>query len=161
MKPTDVSRVHFIMWPLVDCERKALNGSRAMALMDNARLDFVCRTGMLKAMLKNGWLIVIASQRITYLKAIPVFSRVTVEARILSWYDRWFICECKIFYKGELAAIGHQRGVLRGRKGTASAAEILAAAGHNERAPSLTPELQEWIAFEDKLFKHSKTTAKA
>src|SRR5688572_20944414 len=101
MSPTDVSKVDFIAWPF-DCEMKAVNGARILSLMDNSRLDFVARTGMLKAMIKNRWLIVITAQRVTYFRPIAMFSRFSIEARIVSWSGPWYICECKIFQKNRL-----------------------------------------------------------
>jgi acyl-CoA thioesterase FadM len=158
MRPTDTSVVHFIAWPF-DCEMKALNGARMFALMDNARLDFVARTGIFEKMVKNGWLIVLGAQRITYFRPVPLFARFRIEARIVSWRDRWFVCECKLFHKNQLAAIGHQRGLLRGRRGSVTAQEVLASAGFPDNPPPLPPDLAQWIENEDQFYRSFKDTS--
>ena len=154
MGPLDTSVMNFIAWPF-DCELRALNGARAMAIMDNARMDFVARSGMLRAMLKNGWLISIGAQRITYFRRVPLFSRFKVEARIVSWHGRWCICECKILLRGKLAAIGHQRCLLGGKKAV-TAQMVIDAMGSAISPPPLPTELEEWVKMEDIFFAQGK-----
>lgn len=147
--PLDESVVAMRIWPNdLDLNMHA-NSGRYISFMDVGRLDLLVRIGMLKV-LRLGWRPLAAGAIITYRRSLLPFERFRLRSRLLCWDEKWFYFEHRIEKSdGQLAAIAHVRGLLRGPQSNVSSREFLAVAGFPDlESPPMPDVIVRWRAAE-------------
>lgn len=121
-----------------------MNNGRYLTLMDLGRMDWIWRTGLGRAARQNRWNPLVAASTIRYRKSLTLWKRFTLRTRILGWDEKWFYIE-QVFKKGErVMASAVVKGLFRGPKGNVPASQILAALGHHQPSPELSPFIHQW-----------------
>lgn len=129
-----------------------LNNGRYLTLMDLGRFDLMIRSGMLKTVLGQGWMPVLAAATVRFRRSLDPFQRFRLRTRVLGWDSRNVIME-QVFetLDGHIAARALVRGVFRRKGGTVPTEEIAAAAGWSAQSPDLPARVTDWLAAEDQL----------
>jgi acyl-CoA thioesterase FadM len=110
--------------------------------MDRVRFELSLRSGFWRVMRENGVMPVLASLSIRFRKSILLWQKFEVTARLVTWDERWFYVEHKVFTGGELAAVVIGKSALVSKTGRISAeqfAHIMAQAGPRPPVPDLVP----------------------
>lgn len=121
-----------------------LNNGRYLSLMDIGRMDLLARPGLLFPSLRRRWLPLLGEAKIRFLKPLPPFARFELRSRLLTWDEKWFYIEQVFQRNGEVMAIAHVRGLLRGPHGNVPPADILALGGFDPTPPEKPELVRRW-----------------
>jgi acyl-CoA thioesterase FadM len=156
LEPTDVSRLRYRVWPHDLDLSMHMNNGRYWTIMDLGRADLMLRTGVWRAMLRNGWSPIVNAGKIRFRRELRLFQPFTLETRILTWGDNFLVMEHRIVSrsaKGEeiVNAIALTRACLYDRKARrfVTTKEIFAVVGNEIPAPTATPEVEAFLAAEE------------
>lgn len=151
------SDLDFRVWPFDLDLNIHMNNGRYLSLMDLGRLDLMVRLGLMKAVLKNKWMPVLASAQIRYRVPLQPFEKFRLETRLLWWDDKWFYMEQRFLVtrgrkKNVVAAIGFVKGSFYDRKlkQTIPSDDIAAIIGvAPEDKPAMPAVIKSWQAAEE------------
>ncbi len=104
-----------------------MNNGRYLTICDLNRADLFIRSGMLKTMIKRGWIPVIAEQTIKYKKALGLFERYDVILEVTHWDKKYFYMTHTFSNAERVIAEGTSKGAVKSRSGVISPAEVIAA----------------------------------
>lgn len=116
-----------------------MNNGRYLTLMDLGRLAMMERTGLLKAARRNDWLPLVRGIEIEYVKPLFLWQRFRLHTRLISWDRKWVYLEQRFTVGDTLHARAHIRGLLRGRDGNVSTAQLLDSVGAADQEPPEPP----------------------
>jgi acyl-CoA thioesterase FadM len=126
-----------------------MNSGRYISMMDIGRVEILGRTRLLRKVIKRGWRPMVGASTIRYRRSLLPFQRFTVRSRVVCWDEKWLYFRHAIESRGELCAVGYVRGLLRGREGNVSPAQILELAGRPDaQSPPMPDDMAKWIAAE-------------
>lgn len=135
-----------------------MNNGRYLTIMDLGRLDLIARTGLLKIMVQERSVPILASAKIRYRLSLDPFQTYTLQTQILAWDEKWFYIEQRFLMgsgpkKGEVAAIGLVKGCFYNNqnKATVPSADVLNAIGYTQPSPVLPQHIIDWQKAEDTL----------
>lgn len=156
--PFGVSRLKFRVWPLDLDTNLHLNNGRYLTIADLGRADLLLRSGLWRAVLKEGLLPMLSGTAIRYRRELRPFQAFTLESRIVCWRGTAFVMDHRFVTRGpdgepQTAAIALVRGGLYAKKQRqfVEAARIFALAGYAGPAPAIDPEIEAFLAVEDGL----------
>jgi acyl-CoA thioesterase FadM len=155
----DASRLSFRVWPHDLDTSLHMNNGRYWTLMDLGRADLMIRSGLWRAIAREGWLPVVSAGKIRFRRELRLFQPFTLETRLVAWSDTSIIMEHRMVTAGcdgapIVAAIALVRTGLYDRKARAfvTVPRILAAIGQEAvPSPAWTPEVDAFIAAEEAL----------
>jgi acyl-CoA thioesterase FadM len=135
-------------WPTDLDPNIHMNNGRYLSIMDLGRIDLMMRAGLLPAILKRGWMPVIAASTMRYRRAIRPFEKFVLETRLIGWDERWVFLEQRFLgTDGRVKAIGLVQAAITTRAGRLPTAEIMQLAGIGaEQAPPLNDYVKDWLA---------------
>jgi acyl-CoA thioesterase FadM len=156
--PFGVSRLRFRVWPLDLDTNLHMNNGRYLTIADLGRADLLLRTGLWRAVLKEGLLPMLSGAAIRFRRELRPFQPFTLESRIVAWQGTSFVMEHRFIAKdgagAEItAAIALVRGGLYAKRQRKflPAAHIAELSGYAGPAPEITPDLAEFLALESAL----------
>lgn len=89
----DVGKLDFTVLPTDLDFSLHMNNGRYLTLMDIGRLDFLVRTGLWRAVRKNGWTPIASAIIIRYRRELRPFARFRLETRLVSWAEASVVME--------------------------------------------------------------------
>jgi acyl-CoA thioesterase FadM len=105
-----------------------MNNGRYLTICDLNRIDVFARSGLLKAMMKRGWIPVIAEHTMTYKKPLDLFQKYEVKLAVLKWDDKFFYMTHTFIVNERVVAEGTSKGCVYARgKGVVSPVDAIAA----------------------------------
>ena len=140
----DESRAAFRVLPN-DCDINFhMNNGRYLTFMDLGRVHLMAQNGLLKVMVCEKWMPVLAAAEINFIRSIEPFQKFELVTRLVSWDEKYFYIDQKFEAGGKLCAHAYVKGVFlkKGRKLPNS--DIAAAAGYNGAPPPVPDELRLW-----------------
>ena len=119
-----------------------MNNGRYLTIMDLGRTDALVRSGLVKSVIREKWMPVIAGISMIYRRSLAPFERYRLETHLIGWDDKWVYMEQTFIRKnGDVAARGFVKATfLKGGQRVASA-DIAAAANYTGVSPVLDQEL--------------------
>lgn len=134
-----------------------MNNGRYLTIMDLGRLDLILRSGLLKIMLREASVPILAYAGIRYRLSLDPFQKYTLRTQIVGWDQKWFYIEQR-FLRGsgsqqEVAAIGLVKGCFYNQKSrtTVPSENVLTAIGYSAESPALPPHIIDWLHAEETL----------
>ncbi len=122
-----------------------VNNGRYLSILDIARLDLMCRSGMYKKIKKQQWYPVVTAETIYFKRALKLFDRFTVETHILGWDEKSIYLQHRFLKKDELIAQAViQARFLKEVGGSVKPRELLMLAGINKESPPLPEWILQW-----------------
>ncbi len=95
-----------------------LNNGRYLQLFDLNRAEWLIRTGILAAVLKQGWKPVLGSVSIQFRRELRLWEQGRMETRLLGWDDRWTFLEHRMTsMNGQPVALALAKAGFRHRGG--------------------------------------------
>ncbi|MCC6001719.1 MAG: acyl-CoA thioesterase [Pararhodobacter sp.] len=133
---------HHRCWPLDLDPWMELNNGRTLTLFDLGRMPFSTRTGLMRALRRNGWGMTVAGSAPRYRRRVRLFHRVEMRTRLLGWDRRFLYTEQSMWRRGE--ALNHilLRLAVTSDAGIVPPETLIAAMGHADRE---TPVLADWV----------------
>ncbi|WP_114944761.1 thioesterase family protein [Microvirga calopogonii] len=154
----DVSRLTYRVWPHDLDTSLHMNNGRYWTLMDLGRSDIMIRSGLWRPILRHGWVPVVGAGQIRFRRELRPFRPFTLETRILTWSDSHVVMEHRLVSTGRdgspiLNAIALVRAGIydRRERGFVPVSRLLAEVGIQEKAPSVTPEVEAFLRAEEAL----------
>jgi acyl-CoA thioesterase FadM len=137
-----VTTLRFRAWPL-DCDFNLhLTNSRYLSFMDLGRTFYVAKHKMIRKILKNKWLTVVAASEITFIRPIKPLQKFTLTTELITWDEKYQyfyhrFCKGKNIYATALVKTAAYS------KGKAVASEkIVALTGQTLAAPPIPESIQ-------------------
>lgn len=156
--PFGVSRLSFRVWPLDLDTNLHMNNGRYLTIADLGRADLLLRSGLWKAVLKEGLLPMLSGAAIRFRRELRPFQAFTLESRLIAWVGTSFVMEHRFLTKdrdGEeiTAAIALVRGGLYAKRERRflPAERIAELSGYRGPAPEITPDIAEFLDLESAL----------
>ncbi len=142
----DESAVTMRVWPNDLDLNVHMNSGRYLSMMDIGRVEILGRTRLLRKTFGRGWRPIAAAATIRYRRSLLPFQRFTVRTRVVCWDEKWLYFRHAIEARGELCAVAYVRGLLRGKEGIVSPAQILELAGKpGLQSPPMPADIAKWI----------------
>jgi len=158
---TDVlktSTVDFVVLPNDLDTNIHMNNGRYLTIMDLGRFDLVLRSGILKYMMKQKAMPVLAAAQVRWRLSLQPFQKYTLETRVVCWDDKWVYMEQRFIIRGgkkdgAVAAIGIVKGSFYHniKKETLPTQEILHVLNMPDISPPMPEHIREWQSAEEKL----------
>jgi acyl-CoA thioesterase FadM len=160
LRPTDVSRLAFRVWPHDLDTSLHMNNGRYWTIMDLGRADLMFRTGLWTAILRKRWVPVVSAAKIRFRRELRLFQPFTLETRIVTWSDTSIIMEHRLIGRSRsgaeiVNAVALARTGLYDRKTRSyvTAGQIFAEIGGPIPAPEPTPDVAAFLAAEEAMKK--------
>ncbi len=126
--------------------------------MDLGRFDLIMRSGLLRMMLKQKSVPILASLKIRFRIELKPFQAYGLETRVLCWDEKWVYMEQRFIIrsgakKGAVAAIAIVKGGFYDNKAKATlpTQNLLDALGMESQSPEFPDHVIEWQRAEDSL----------
>jgi acyl-CoA thioesterase FadM len=141
-----------------------MNNGRYLALMDLGRLDLVLRTGLLKIMLGQRSVPVLANVQVRFRLSLDPFNPFDLETRVICWDEKWVYLEQRFILiegekAGQVAAIALVKGSFFNKKTktTVPTQTLLNATGTAPQSPAFPDYITRWIDADAELKNVTKT----
>ena len=156
--PDEISRVNFRVWPH-DLDVSAhMNNGRYLTLMDLGRLDVLVRSGLWRALVKNGWTPIASAVTIRYRRELRPFQKFRLETRLATWDSTQVVMEQTFVIvggarDGQVAARALFKGGLYDRKARAfvAIAKLTETIGVSADSPVPNEDIAAFLRADDKL----------
>lgn len=151
MNIRQASKLTFRVWPSDLDTNLHVNNGRYLSLMDLGRTDLMIRGGLVREILRQKWMPVVASAHITYRRSLKPFQKFALETRILSWDEKWFYI-VQVFHDNEkIYARGLVKAGIKSNHGMVATEKILAALGESSRSPEISRTWQGLVRADQEL----------
>ncbi len=152
LAPLATSVLRFRVWPTDLDLNMHMNNGRYLTLMDLGRTDLMIRSGLLKAVLKQRWMPVIAAAMVRYRRSLLPFQPFELHSRVLCWDDKWFFLEQRVVRDGRTVTIALIKGLIRRPGGYVAPAEIFEQVlGEPIASPEVPESVHAWLRSEEHL----------
>jgi acyl-CoA thioesterase FadM len=128
------SRLTFRVWP-TDADLSLMNHACYLTIMEQGRIDFIMRTGILRLMLRHHWSALLGSITVQYRSPLRRFQRFQLRTRVVCWDDKWIFLEHQISRESRIVAGGLAKIAFLAREGRIAPAEALRAFGVTVASP--------------------------
>ena len=156
--PRDPSTVGFRVWPHDLDTSLHMNNGRYWTLMDLGRADLMLRSGLWRAILKNGWVPVVSAGKIRFRRELKLFRAFELQTRVVAWSEATMVMEHRVVTRGRdgaeiLSAIALVKAGLYDRraKSFVPVERILAEIGVTAEPPEPGPEVAAFLAADEAL----------
>jgi len=109
-----------------------MNDGRYITICDLSRVDLFIRSGLLRSMLKQGWIPVIAEHTMRYKKSLHLFERYTVRMDLTHWDDKGFYMTHTFTVGDRIIAEGRSIGMIRSKQGVIPPEQVMAAVSRHQ-----------------------------
>ncbi|MHB1515967.1 MAG: thioesterase family protein [Acidiferrobacteraceae bacterium] len=96
-------------------------------ICDLHRVDLFARTGLLRLMIRNRWIPVIAEHTMIYKKPLGLFKRFHVTLKLTHWDAKFFYVKHLFSNREQIITEGASKGAIRSRGGIVNPANIITA----------------------------------
>lgn len=135
-----------------------MNNGRFLTIMDLGRLDLILRSGLLKMMVRQQSVPILASAQMRYRHPLDPFQPYYLETRLIAWDPKWMYLEQRFILArgpkaGEIAAIGLVKGCFYDQRSrtTVPSADLMKLINHPDPSPPLPAHIAEWLKAEEAL----------
>ena len=150
--PDTAGSLDFRVWPTDLDISLHMNNGRYLTLMDIGRLDFLVRSGLWRAVTKNGWTPIASAIAIRYRRELRPFATFRLETRLVSWAEASVVME-QVFvltsgpHAGQVAARALFKGGIYSRKERTfiDTGRMMAEIGVTAVSPPLSPEIEAFL----------------
>ncbi|SDE61498.1 acyl-CoA thioesterase [Limimaricola pyoseonensis] len=147
---THVSRHIVLPWDLDFWNE--LNNGRTLTLYDMGRMPLSQRAGIIPALRREGWGMVVAGVSVRYRRRVQGFARITMKSRAVCWDERFVYTEQAMFRAdGEATSHAMVRLAVTDRKkgGTVAPARLMESMGLDPVSPPMPGWIADWVRAEN------------
>ncbi|MFN7134066.1 MAG: thioesterase family protein [Myxococcales bacterium] len=142
--PLEEVRLPMRVWPLDIDVYLHLNNGRYLTLMDNGRLQFMQRTGLLSVCRRRRWVPVLGGATVEFRRELRSFQTFDLVTRCAWWDEKWFYLEHRMERAGTVHALAWVKPVFKEGRRTVPPAEVLGALGFEGPPPEPSEALRRW-----------------
>lgn len=142
IKPLDESRLRLRVLPTDLDINLHMNNGRYLSVMDLGRFDYVARVGLLRIVIRNRWMPLVATATIRYRRSLQPFDRFELVTRTVCWDEKWIYMEQRFERRGELIAHAYVKVLFKAGGRTLRSREVLKALGQEMRSPHMPPAIE-------------------
>lgn len=136
----------FRVWPWDIDAFLHMNNGRYSQIMDVARIDWMRRSRILDAVIKNRWGGLLGGSLIRFRRSLKPFQRYRVWTEVVSWDERWFFLEHRFeTMDGKLVAVGLTRAGLQARGKWVSTESVVDAVVPGLKSPAHPRRVLDWL----------------
>lgn len=129
-----------------------LNNGRYLQWADVNRMEWVVRTGILRAVLKQGWKPVLGAATVQFRRELKLWDEAKVSTRLVGWDDRWIFLEHRIDNaEGRPAALVLARAGFRYGNGWVKTPDVFAVLPHELPPRQLPVHVATWCQMGDEI----------
>lgn len=148
----ETSRLDFRVWPSDLDLSMHMNNGRYLTLMDLGRIDYLVRTGLWRAVRRNGWTPIASSIVIRYRRELRPFDKFRLETRLACWAEASVVME-QVFvlqsgpHKGQVAARAMFKGGIysRSERSFVDIGRLMKEIGVSATSPPMTAEIEAFL----------------
>ena len=122
-----------------------MNNGRILTVLEIGRTGLAQRVGLLDALKKNRWGLVVAGTSVRYRKRILPFVKFRVVSRCYGWDDKFFYLENAAWIGDACAVQGLFRTAVTDRNGIIAPERVFAATGRDATPPQMPPWVDAWV----------------
>lgn len=122
-----------------------LTNSRYFAFCDLARTDLLLKSGLLKPLLKQRCLPVVAATEVSFFKAIHPLQKFNIQTQLVGWDKKYWYIEHRFICHGNVYASLTIRGSFLRNKVVVPTEEVLSLGQALKPSPDLPPSIKLWI----------------
>jgi len=130
-----------------------MNNGRYLAIMDLGRLDLIIRSGLGRAVWRNGWTPIANAAAVRFRRELRAFDRYRLETRVVAWFEQAVVIEQNFVFaagerEGQVAAHALFKGAIYDRKAHryVPVARLFDLIGSEIPSPPLTEEVEAFLA---------------
>lgn len=129
-----------------------LNNGRYLQWADVARIEWVLRTGILAAVLGQGWKPVLGAATVQFRRELRLWDQAKLSTSVAGWDDRWIFLEHRIDNReGKPVALVMARAGFRYRGGWVPTPEVFAVLPHELPPRQLPAHVATWCQMGDEM----------
>ena len=138
----DVHSVWFRVLPNDLDTNLHMNNGRYLTIMDLGRVDALIRSGLIKKVISEKWMPVIAGVSMIYRRSLSPFERYRLETHLIGWDEKWVYME-QVFIRqnDDVAVRGYVKATFLKKGLRVPNADIAVAANYSGNSPVLSDEL--------------------
>lgn len=148
LAPEDESVLHMRIWPGDIDIFLELNNGRFLTLMDQGRLDFGMRTGLIDALHRRKWGLTVGGVSVRFRHRVRLLERILLRTRLVGGDERWFYFDQKIERADRACAGALVRTAITSSDGIVPPADVCRELGWREPWSSLPDWVSAWIEAE-------------
>jgi acyl-CoA thioesterase FadM len=148
LAPEDESVLRMRIWPGDIDIFLELNNGRFLTLMDQGRLDFGMRTGLIDALHRRGWGLTVAGVSVRFRHRVRPFERILLRTSLVGNDERWFYFDQSIERAERVCAGALVRTAITSSDGIVPPEEVREELGWREPRSPLPAWVSAWIAAE-------------
>ena len=149
---SEVGQLHFRVLPTDLDLSMHMNNGRYLTLMDLGRLDYLARTGLWRAVRRNGWTPIASAIVIRYRRELRPFDRVRLDTRLVCWAEASVVME-QVFvllsgpHKGQVAARAFFKGGIysRAERSFVDVGRLMAEIGVSAKSPAIPADVDAFL----------------
>jgi acyl-CoA thioesterase FadM len=126
-----------------------LNNGRHLTLMDMGRIDLAQRTGLLRAVHKQKWGLVVAGASVRFRHRLKAFKRFRLHTRLVALDDRWFYFHQYTMRKAKIHSSALVRSGITSKQGLVPVKKVLDALGMSDWNPGMPKWVKAWADLEN------------
>lgn len=135
-------KLHLRTWPNDLDTNFHMNNGRYLTLMDLGRTQMMIRLGLIGTIIREKWMPVVGEAHIKFKKSLAPFETFTLETKVHSWDEKWVYMEQNFYNsKGQLAAAGLVKALIKGPQGKIPTKDLLNHLGHSGVSPHDVPAI--------------------
>lgn len=146
-KQTDVLKASTLMMRVMPNDLDLnfhVNNGRFLTIMDLGRLHLAAITGILMPALKRGWLPVLGSAKIHFIRPLNMFDQFKMISQVIYWDEKWLYFEQKIFKQEELCAVALFKALFTSKQGKITPDQLLQLVPNPPSQPSIPDIVKHW-----------------
>lgn len=148
--PLAVTSLKMRVWPF-DCDLNFhVNNGRYLTMMDLGRIQLTGLNRILWYCVKKGWMPVLGSAKIHFLKGLRPFQAFELKTQLVYWDEKWFYLEQQFYSHGTLYATALVKALFTAKQGKITPQEIITALNFDVPRPSIPGNVEKWRACESK-----------
>ena len=124
-----------------------MNNGRFNSIMDLGRVDILLRSGLLKLLLKNSWIGIVASIHTQFHRPLKIFQAYELHSQIIYWDDKWTWIQHKIYSHEKLICRALVQTLIRGKQGNISTQKLHHLMDTDPQSPPITEEIKHLESF--------------
>tara|TARA_R110002110_G_scaffold383245_2_gene594593 strand:- start:31227 stop:31742 length:516 start_codon:yes stop_codon:yes gene_type:complete len=146
--PLKMGTLNFTVWPFDLDFNLHVNNGRYLTLMDLGRVHLTALNGILWPSIKKGWMPVLGSAKIHFLKPLNLFNRFQIQTQVVYWDEKWIYLEQNFFHQDKLCATALVKALFISKKNKIPPETLLHTFYSNITRPDLPDNVKDWIACE-------------
>jgi len=127
-----------------------MNNGRMLTIYDLARLPFISRIPLAKALKDCGWRMTIAGHTVRYRRRIRLFDKIEIRSHALGRDARFIYIQQSMWVRGEAASSGIFRAAIVDENGIVPTSDVARQLGMPDWKPDMPSWVNDWISSEAK-----------